>query len=70
MLGRGIPSITQLEVSLIDVIIRNQDIKKLETTCFGLTLSSGFILKNCSVRVNTNARLHNCITLLQNSFSR
>jgi hypothetical protein len=22
---------------LIDVIIRNQDIKKLETTCFGLT---------------------------------
>jgi len=24
---------------LIDVIIRNQDIKKLETTCFGLTLT-------------------------------
>ena len=24
---------------LIDVIIRNQDIKKLETTCFGLTLA-------------------------------
>ena len=39
MLGRGIPSITQLEVSLIDVIIRNQDIKKLETTCFGLILA-------------------------------
>ena len=39
MLGRVIPSITQLEVFLIDVIIRNQDIKKLETTCFGLTLA-------------------------------
>ena len=24
---------------LIDVIIRNQDIKKLETACFGLTLA-------------------------------
>jgi len=24
---------------LIGVIIRNQDIKKLETTCFGLTLA-------------------------------
>ena len=23
----------------MDVIIRNQDIKKLETTCFGLTLA-------------------------------
>ena len=33
------PSITQLEVFIIDVIIRNQDIKKLETTCFGLTLA-------------------------------
>ena len=39
MLGRVIPSITQLEVFIIDVIIRNQDIKKLETTCFGLTLA-------------------------------
>ena len=38
-LGRVIPSITQLEVFLIDVIIRNQDIKKCETTCFGLTLA-------------------------------
>ena len=28
MLGRVIPSITQLEDFLIDVIIRNQDIKK------------------------------------------
>ena len=33
-------SITQLEVFLIDVIIRNQDIKKLEKTCFGLTLAT------------------------------
>ena len=33
------PSITQLKKFLIDVIIRNQDIKKLETTCFGLTLA-------------------------------
>ena len=33
------PSITQLKSFLIDVIIRNQDIKKLETTCFGLTLA-------------------------------
>ena len=39
MLGRVIPSITQLEVFIVDVIIRNQDIKKLETTCFGLTLA-------------------------------
>jgi len=39
MLSRVIPSITQLEIFLIDVIIRNQDIKKLETTCFGLTLA-------------------------------
>jgi len=38
MLGMVIPSITQLEIFLID-IIRNQDIKKLETTCFGLTLA-------------------------------
>jgi len=37
---RVMPSITQLEVFLIDVIIRNQDIKKLETTCFGLTLAN------------------------------
>ena len=37
--GMVIPSITQLEVFLINVIIRNQDIKKLETTCFGLTLA-------------------------------
>jgi len=29
MLGRVMPSITQLEVFLIDIIIRNQDIKKL-----------------------------------------
>jgi len=34
MLGRAIPSITQLEVFLIDVIIRNQDIKKLEKNIF------------------------------------
>jgi len=33
------PSITQLKSFLIDAIIRNQDIKKLETTCFGLTLA-------------------------------
>ena len=39
MLDRVTPSITQLEVYLIDVIIRNKDIKKLETTCFGLTLA-------------------------------
>ena len=39
MLGRAIPSIKQIEVFLIDVIIKNQDIKKLETTCFGLTLA-------------------------------
>ena len=32
-------SITQLKSFLIDVIIRNQDIKKLETTCFCLTLA-------------------------------
>jgi len=38
MLGRVIPSITQLEAFLIDIII-NQDIKKLETTCLGLTLA-------------------------------
>jgi hypothetical protein len=37
--SRVIPSITQLEVFLIDVIIRNQEIKKLETTYFGLTLA-------------------------------
>ena len=37
--GRVMPSITQLEVFLIDVIIRNQNINKLETTCFGLTLA-------------------------------
>ena len=47
--GRVIQSITQLEVYLIDVIIRNQDIKKLETTCFGLTLAIfRFHLKSCS----------------------
>jgi len=33
------PSITQLKSFLTDVIIRNQDRKKLETTCFGLTLA-------------------------------
>ena len=33
------PSITQLKSFLIDVTIRNQDIKKSETTCFGLTLA-------------------------------
>ena len=37
--GRVMPSITQLKSFLIDVIFRNQDIKKLETTCFGLTLA-------------------------------
>ena len=38
-IGRVMPSTTQLKTFLIDVIIRNQDIKKLETTCFGLTLA-------------------------------
>ena len=33
------PSITQLRSFLIDVVIRNQDINKLETTRFGLTLT-------------------------------
>ena len=37
--GRVMPSITQLKSFLIDVIIRNQDIKKFEATCFGLTLA-------------------------------
>ena len=37
--GKVMPSITQPKSFLIDVIIRNQDIKKLETTCFGLTLA-------------------------------
>ena len=36
--GRVMPLITQLKSFLIDVIIRNQDIKELETTCFDLTL--------------------------------
>ena len=81
--GRVIPPITQPEVLLIDVIIRNQDIKKLETTCFGLTLAiirfhleklfCKSVIQLCNTKTNaqnTNARLHNCITLLQNSFSR
>jgi len=34
-----IPTITHLEVFLIDGIITNQDIKITKTTCFGLTLA-------------------------------
>ena len=63
------PSITQNTTRsfLIDVIIRNQDIKKLETTCFGLTLAIfRFHLEKLLVRfviqLHNNCIIYNCIT--------
>ena len=43
----------------MDVIIRNQDIKKLETTCFGLTLAIfRFYLEKLFVRFVTQLCKH------------
>ena len=55
--GRLMTSITELKSFLMDVIIRNQDIKKLETTCFGLTLAIfRFHLEKLFVRFVTQRR--------------
>ena len=65
----------------MDIIIRNQDIKKLETTCFGLTLvifrfhlekavqNKPYLTKHVGDECSTPMRvLHNCVTNLTNSF--
>ena len=49
----------------MDIIIRNQDIKKLETTCFGLTLAIFRFHLEKAVR---KICYTNCVTNLTSSF--